>query len=304
MQERDDELELAPGPLDATTVLPQEETTTNPELAADRSAALLGVELHQEYGHDHDPEHGEDLEANDKPGAKVFKSPRFMGDVTLEKVATGTATLKKGDAGLAVSRLQQGLIDAGHAPATGRTGTFDDATVAAVKAFQTAKSVKASGDLDQQTLTALDRVFADHSVDATIAKGKKPPGKPALGVEYVHGKAPKELLVGTTKPSATEAVEADAVLAPVSAIDKTTGKPVIFEEDIKGKGKYGARLKVAINTIVDRQYAQMAKGKAAAHADPTQLHDLGDVEQVAKGSKAQTDGVFGNRRWTSLRQDQ
>src|SRR5262249_27359282 len=89
----------------------------------DTSTAISG-----EHGdHDHEP-----MEANDKIGAKVFKSPRFMGDPTLEKIAGGSATLKKGDSGLAVSRLQSALTDAGNAVA--RTGTFDDPTDSAVKA--------------------------------------------------------------------------------------------------------------------------------------------------------------------------
>jgi hypothetical protein len=78
-----------------------------------------------EHDGDHDP-----MEANEQIGEKVFKSPRFMGDPTLEKVAAGSATLKKGDSGLAISRLQSALADAGHAVT--RTGTFDDATTAAV----------------------------------------------------------------------------------------------------------------------------------------------------------------------------
>ncbi len=263
------------------------------------SSAVATVEPGSEYaldhdhdGHDHD--HDPMEAANEKIGAKVFKSPRFMGDPTLEKVAASAATLGKGSSGLAVSRLQSALADAGHP--VNRTGTFDDPTVAAVKAFQSSKSIADSGTLDKATLSALDAVFADHTRDAAIAKGKAPPTKPVEGTEYAHGTAPKELLSGTSTPSAAEATEATDVLAALQAVDKSTGKTVDFDEDgVKnGKGKYKTNLTALINKVIDAQFASLAKDKAKQHADPKNLHQLGDVAQAGQASKAQTDAVFGN----------
>jgi peptidoglycan hydrolase-like protein with peptidoglycan-binding domain len=233
------------------------------------------------------------MEASDKIGEKIFKSPRFMGDPVLEKVATGLGTCKKGDSGVAISRLQAALADAGQTVT--RSGTFDDPTVAAVKAFQTSKSLTPTGVVNTATLTTLDGVFADHTRDAAIARGKAPPTKPTEGTEYAFGTAPKELLAGTASPSAAEATEATDVLAAIQTVDKTTGKPVDFDQDGKknGKGPYKASLTTLINAVVDAQFASLAQGKAAAHADPKNLHQLTDVAQAGQASKAKVDAVFG-----------
>lgn len=248
-----------------------------------------------EYGHGHDDhDHDEPMEASDKIGAKVFKSPRFMGDPTLEKVAAGTTTLKKGASGLAVSRLQSALADAGHTVA--RSGTFDDPTVAAVKAFQSSKAIGDSGEVDKATLRALDAVFADHTRDAAIAKDKAPPKKPTEGVEYAHGTAPKELMTGTSALGTAEATEAHDVLAAIQTVDKSTGKQVEFDEHgtRNGKGEYRSNLTKLINNVVDAQYAAFAKDKGAAHADPKNLHQLTDVAKAGVASKDKTDAVFGS----------
>jgi hypothetical protein len=145
------------------------------------------------------------------------------------------------------------------------------------------------------TLSALDAVFADHTRDAAIAKGKAPPTKPTEGTEYAYGTAPKELMTGTSKPSAAEATEATDVLAAMQTVDKTTGKAVVFDEDGKknGKGKYKASLTTLINKVVDAQFASLAKDKGKDHADPKNLHQLSDVAHAGQASKTKTDAVFG-----------
>jgi len=149
--------------------------------------------------------------------------------------------------------------------------------------------------VDKATLTALDEVFADHTRDAAIAKGKAPPKKPTEGTEYAYGTAPKELMTGTSKPSAAEATEATDVLAAMQTVDKTTGKAVVFDEDGKknGNGKYKTNLTTLINKVVDAQFASLAKDKGMEHADPKNLHQLSDVAQAGQASKAKTDAVFG-----------
>jgi len=276
--------------VDVDSLSSGEETT--PDQASARSAALIGTELggveHRGHVHDEDVAY----ETGDKIGDKVLESPRFLGDPVLEEVATGTATLKKGASGLAISRVQAALADLGHAVT--RTGTFDDPTVTAVKAFQTAKGKPDSGEVDKTTLELLDQAFVGHGADAAIARAKTPPGKPTTGVEYTHGKAPKELYAGTRKPSKTEATEADSLLAPVQAVDKSTGKAVVFQEEIKGKGKYVDRLREVIDAVIDVQFARMGKGKAAEHANPANLHQLSDIANAGQASKDETDKVFGS----------
>jgi murein L,D-transpeptidase YcbB/YkuD len=56
---------------------------------------------------------------------------------------------------------------AGAGQTVARTGSFDDATTAAVKAFQSSKSIIDSGVVDKATLSALDAVFADLPSGAT-----------------------------------------------------------------------------------------------------------------------------------------
>ncbi|HEX4453517.1 MAG TPA: peptidoglycan-binding domain-containing protein [Kofleriaceae bacterium] len=243
-----------------------------------------------EHGGDSDEE---PMEGSEKIGSKVFKSPRFMGDPTLENVAKGTATLKKGATGLSVSRIQSALADARNSVT--RTGTFDDQTETGVKAFQGGASIAASGEVDKATLGALDAVFVDHTRDAAIAQSKNPPTKPTEGTEYKHGTAPKELMTGTSTPSAPEAAEATDVLAAIQTVDKSTGKAVDFDEHgtKNGKGEYKVALTKLINAVVDSQYKSLAKDKAAAHGDPKNLHQLSDVANAGLESKAKTDVVFG-----------
>jgi hypothetical protein len=138
-------------------------------------------------------------------------------------------------------------------------------------------------------------VFADHTRDTAIAKGKAPSKRPTEGTEYKYGAAPKELMAGTSKPSAAEAAEATDVLAAIQAVDKSTGKSVEFDEDgtKNGQGKYKPKLIELINKVVDVQFATIAKDKGKEHADPNNLHQLGDVAQAGKASKTQTDAVFG-----------
>ena len=74
--------------------------------------------------------------------------------------------LKKGDKGEAVVLLQQKLIALGYLTGTA-DGAYGDATVAAVKAFQSANGLKADGQAGQKTLDALNSASAPARPDAT-----------------------------------------------------------------------------------------------------------------------------------------
>ncbi|WP_431859287.1 L,D-transpeptidase family protein [Azospirillum sp.] len=67
------------------------------------------------------------------------------------------ALLKKGAEGERVERLAQRLIELGHLPPDLRTGRFDDAIDAAVRAFQVGLGLKADGKVGGGTRIALDR---------------------------------------------------------------------------------------------------------------------------------------------------
>ena len=233
------------------------------------------------------------IDASKKVGGDAFRSPRFMGDPILKAVADGVATLKVGDSGLSVSRLQTALADSGHALT--RTGTFDEVTTAVLRRFQLNKSLATSGALDKTTLIALDAEFADHARDAAIAMSLQPATKPTEGIEYAHGDAPAELLDGTSRPTAAEAIEAVDVLAAIQTVDKATGETVVFDEEgvLNHRGPYKENLIALLDALIDLQFDLLAKDKGKLHADPERLHSLSDVANVGQASKTRTDAVFG-----------
>ena len=81
--------------------------------------------------------------------------------------------LKKGDTGNAVKRLQKHLKHVGYYSGE-QTGTFDDATEIAVKAFQKANNLAETGVVDSKTLSLL----ATKSKEAGPIVVQKAPNKP------------------------------------------------------------------------------------------------------------------------------
>ena len=63
---------------------------------------------------------------------------------------------EKGDSGKVLQTYQQILVAQKYLAADAATGTFDDATEAAVKAFQKANGLTESGKIDAKTIKALD----------------------------------------------------------------------------------------------------------------------------------------------------
>src|SRR5204862_1475408 len=72
-----------------------EDSFGRPAAAGTPGKQTLTAQLERGHDHDHEDHDHEPMEANDKVGAKVFKSPRFMGDPTLEKVAAGTTRSRR-----------------------------------------------------------------------------------------------------------------------------------------------------------------------------------------------------------------
>lgn len=63
---------------------------------------------------------------------------------------------EKGDSGKVLQTYQQILVSQKYLAAESATGTFDDATVTAVKAFQKANGLTETGKIDAKTIKALD----------------------------------------------------------------------------------------------------------------------------------------------------
>lgn len=88
-------------------------------------------------------------------------SARFEGDTQLDKVGAGSATVKQGDRGLVVTKVQQALIDLGYLlPTYGVDATFEGETKAAVIKFQQDHPpLGQTGEVDKDTLAKLDQVY-------------------------------------------------------------------------------------------------------------------------------------------------
>lgn len=109
-------------------------------------------------------------------------SSRVTSTATTRVAATATAVtappagLGKGDSGPKVKQLQQGLVKLGYltqAQMNSGPGSFGPATEAAVKKFQTAQGVQATGYYGDQTAAALKKALTKVSTPTTPTQ----PGK-------------------------------------------------------------------------------------------------------------------------------
>ncbi len=90
-----------------------------------------------------------------------LKSPRFRGDNELENTLDNKTFIQSGSSGSSVTRIQQGLVDAGFPlPKFGVDGNFGNETTVAVKEYQKANALKADGIVGSKTMAALDLYYA------------------------------------------------------------------------------------------------------------------------------------------------
>jgi peptidoglycan hydrolase-like protein with peptidoglycan-binding domain len=161
------------------------------------------------------------------------------------------ATLKIGDRGDAVARLQQALITAGIPVAGGADGVFGLATQAAVRSYQTRQGLSATGIADQQTLVALG-IAAGPSAPAAPVSG---PGTPAtapptagslsIGARGDDVKAVQEALIraGIHVAGGADGVFGAATQAAVRSFQASRGLPatgVVDEATRRALGIGGA----------------------------------------------------------------
>lgn len=236
--------------------------------------------------------HGDDLdregEATESGGGGPIASIRFSDDAELVAVAEGKKTFKLGASGLHVRKVQRALAELGHLPHDKVTGTLDATTQAALKAFQTAKTIADSGEIDKPTMGALDGAFGAYAVEGAVLKGITPSAMPTEGKPYDVGKAPKELTDGT---HALSNAERDAFNEAISTETKAVGGVLpAFKESVGGQ-TYGDRIEAEVTKQVDAYLARAKdaeKDRGAGH-----LYDWKDIEQVAVESKKATDATFG-----------
>lgn len=90
-----------------------------------------------------------------------LRAARFGGDAVLERCRTGSATLRPGDRGAAVNRVQQALMDLGYVLREfGPDGVFGAETAAAVATFNADTRLGVEGVVGSGTIAALDERFA------------------------------------------------------------------------------------------------------------------------------------------------
>lgn len=224
-------------------------------------------------------------------GRETVGANRLKGDYLLEQVNKGHTTLMTGDRGPSVTKLQQALADLGHLATTDVSGTYGLATATAVRAFQRANPLLAeTGTVDRRTMDALDRAFRTHTAERTLAQAPAIAAKGAAG-EFAWGTAPAELMAGTRDLPVTDAAAArEAVKTSLTA--GAGGLPPAFVDSLPRVGAYEARLKRLVLELVQEEYDQLARGKAAKRA-PDDLFDWEHIRAVAQRSKAATDAVFG-----------
>jgi len=204
------------------------------------------------------------------PGGKD-DSARFEGDKKLEDVSSGVGNVSKGARGLAVTKLQQALVDLGYLPANAVDGKFEGQTKTALLKFQKDKTIFESGELDAATLTELNKAFDT----------RKP---------YVDQAKHDPLNPGTHALSAADKAAAIGAMVPAPV----AGSPSTFTEDLgPPKGKYGNRIRAELTAIIAAFHKELFDDKKPLRADPAKnFHTWSALEAPAKAAKDVVDKVY------------
>ncbi|HUS29161.1 MAG TPA: peptidoglycan-binding domain-containing protein [Kofleriaceae bacterium] len=223
--------------------------------------------------------------ANDSGGPL---SDRFKGDGTLASVELDERTLKLGDTGRSVRKVQQALFDLNYGPIT-VNGTYDAATVACVKRFQgDHKLAKTDGELDSTTFETIERQFSSLAAYADAAH-HAPPGLQHTPFKTDAKDVPVHL-AETRELDDEDRAEADIVISDTRT--GASGKaPAAFKPEVDGK-TYGQRVE---ELLVEKIAKDKSRGQAikAAH-DKGKLFTMEAMESVGNAAKGQVDKVFGS----------
>lgn len=215
-----------------------------------------------------------------------IKAPRFKGDYLLEQVLQGKLTIVKKDHGVYVTKVQQALADASFLASDKVTGTLDDDTETALKAFQKGSGVPESGKVDKGTIGKLDIKFQDHSAERALAQAPGV-GTKSSTAEFVWGSAPAPLTAGTRVLGADDTAAAKEAVKTSQSAGAGGALPTFVDP-----AGYETKLQALIVKLVESQFDRMAKGKASKRG-ASDLFDWAHIDSVAAKSKAATDGVFG-----------
>jgi putative peptidoglycan binding protein len=209
------------------------------------------------------------------PTPQKDASSRFKGDKSLEKVALGLETLKKGSRGIPVVRLQQALVDMEYVlKKYGVDGIFWKETEAGVKAFQHDATLPETGEFDQATLIAMDKIYDTR--------------KPYLDDNVFDPTNPTE---GTRKLRGEEKKAVNDALVPSRG---AAGVASTFQDDVGGE-KYGDAIRDHLGKLIKALHKELFEDKEPLRADPKKnFHDWSVLEKTAAASKDVTDAVYGS----------
>jgi hypothetical protein len=225
---------------------------------------------------------------------------RISRNEQLMNVMRGGETLNAGDSGLGINVFQQALSEMSSAKMTQTTGItvngiLDEKTVEILKAFQTETGIGASGSVDQATVSKLNDCLlkTGYSLEGLQLANQSALPNAVEGVEYPIANTPPELLNGTRNISLEEQSGFESAISTESKA--VGGVDPVFVETVNGK-KYGERIENFLDERIPAMYEYMAEGKQELRNDPNNLHDWGQIEEVAKESKKATDLQFGKYR--------
>ncbi|MHB8878682.1 MAG: peptidoglycan-binding protein [Myxococcaceae bacterium] len=175
------------------------------------------------------------------------------------RIAAGDHRLNLGDTGAAVSAVQRQLKAAGLylGPVS---GTFDDATRAAVEAFQTAKKMGVSGEVGKGTLGALKKVN--------------------LFVKDGFQKSPAH--VGQ---SGTDVKRAESKLAELGFLSKSEVDGVFDKDTAAAVKRYGVadgEVSDKATRIGEKFYSELSKASRSYHHDPYRRREVGKLKPHAR----------------------
>jgi peptidoglycan hydrolase-like protein with peptidoglycan-binding domain len=211
------------------------------------------------------------------------KATRFQDEPTLEDISDGKKILKEGDKGEAVIRVTTALSELGFYKIVVIDESFDPVLTTAVSSYQDSKGLKGKvpdGTVEKQTFGKLDDDFsaaASFNVERDVLSKQKA----------------ADIIAQTQTLDAAERAASKKAISTEPPVNPATGLPPVFHEDIPGKGKYGDRLRDAVDMEILDEWNAMGKGSTAKHADPSKLYDAPAVDAIAVESQKAVDAVFG-----------
>jgi|GEM_PF-2437874 len=199
---------------------------------------------------------------------KTKRAARLKGDTTFNGIFKELETLKKGDKGIQVVKLQQALLDMGYTlPEHGVDGKFGNETKGTLEEYQKDNQLPLTGELDKATISMMDARF-DTREDYINAGQNFDPQNPKTGSRE---------LPDVQKNAAIKALQ-------------PTHLP--FKED--QKDEYADAIRNRVASLINKYHKTLYKNRKNLRKDKKNLHKTKDVEGAANAGKKVTDSVYGH----------